>query len=121
VIDDFQWAPVLTALERELQARNLRDHLKLLEHFKRGYERQVRRLGGMPRPPWTTEIIVELAAVFRLEPFTGYYPDAPADGRCPHCRAMLAGRDAFRVRATLADRSLHACRRCGGRWLVLAQ
>lgn len=119
MIEDFRWGPVLVALERELRSRDLRDHLKLLEHFRGGYERQRRRLGGMPRPPWTTEIIVELAAVFRLEPFTAYYPDAPRDGRCPHCRALLAGRDAFTVRATLAERALHACRKCGGRWLVL--
>jgi hypothetical protein len=61
--EDFRWSPVLAALERSLAARDLRDHLARLSEFRAGYERQWRRLGGMARPPGTTEMLVELAAV----------------------------------------------------------
>jgi hypothetical protein len=117
--EDFSWGPVLAALERALQTRGLRDHLAQLATFSAGYEKQRRRLGGMARPPWTTEMIVELAAVFQLAPFADFYVPAPRDGRCPHCRAMLAGRDAWTVRAVVGERAIHACRTCGGRWLVI--
>lgn len=117
--EDFRWGPLLAELERSLAARDLRGHLAGLAVFRSGYDRQSRRLGGMARPPWTSEMIVELAAVFQLAPFTDYYTVAPRDGRCPHCRAMLAGRDAWVVRAVLAERAIHACRTCGGRWLVI--
>ncbi|HEX5661209.1 MAG TPA: hypothetical protein VFX59_28655 [Polyangiales bacterium] len=117
--EDFRWGPLLAELERNLAGRGLRAHLAALAAFRSGYERQVRKLGGMARPPWTTEMIVELAAVFRLAPFEDYYVLAPRDGRCPHCRAPLAGRDAWVVRAVLSERAIHACRTCGGRWLVI--
>lgn len=117
--EDFKWGPVLAELERSFAARGLHDHLSRLACFREGYERQVRKLGGMARPPWTTEMIAELAAVFRLPPFADYYVPSPRDGRCPHCRALLAGRDAWTVRAVIGERSIHACRSCGGRWLVI--
>jgi hypothetical protein len=119
VADDFTWGPVLQALEGELRARGMRGHLELLVQFRRRYDRAARRLHGMSRPPWTTETIVELAACFQLPPFADYYPVAPRDNRCVHCRADLSSREVATVRAVLPDRVLHSCKHCGGRWLVL--
>jgi hypothetical protein len=119
VSDDFRWATLIVELEREFAKRNMRDHLALLARFKDGYDRQSRRLAGMPRPPWTTEMLVELAAIFQLAPFHEFYPVVPRDNRCPHCRADLSSREVQTIRAVLADRQLHGCKHCGGRWLVL--
>jgi hypothetical protein len=121
VSDDFRWATLIADLEREFAKRNMRDHLALLARFKDGYERQSRRLAGMPRPPWTTEMLVELAAIFQLPPFQEFYPVVPRDKRCPHCRADLSSREVQTIRAVLSDRSLHGCKHCGGRWLVLKE
>jgi hypothetical protein len=118
-VNDFQWGPLIQELDRVLRERDMRDHLKLLAHFRAGYERQVRKLSGMSRPPWTTAMIVELAAIFQLPPFQEYYAVAPRDGRCPHCRADLSGKEVATVRAALPDRTLHSCKHCRGRWLVL--
>jgi len=119
VSDDFRWAAVIAELERVFRTRNMRDHLELLLRFKERYDRQSRKLSGMSRPPWTTESLVELAAVFQVEPFTDMYPVAPQDRRCPHCRADLSPREVATVRAVFSDRTLHSCKHCTGRWLVL--
>jgi len=117
-VSDFQWATVIAELEREFAKRELRDHLRSLARLKAGYERQVVRLGGMPRPPWTTERIVELASVFQVAPFADRYPVAARDGLCPHCRANLRPRDGIAIRAVIGERTLLECKRCDGRWLV---
>jgi hypothetical protein len=119
VSDDFRWAPLIAALERELRKRSLDKHLARLAEFSRTYERESRRLMGMSRPPWTTEMLVELAAIFQLRPVADYYPVLPRDNHCPHCRADLSGREVATIRAALSDRALHGCKHCSGRWLVL--
>lgn len=117
--DDFQWGPLIAELERELGKRKLERPLARLAEFKAGYERQSRKLSGMARPPWTTEMLIELAAMFQLHPVANYYPVLPRDNRCPHCRADLSGREIATIRAALSDRALHGCKYCSGRWLVL--
>jgi uncharacterized protein with PIN domain len=67
--------------------------------------------------PWTSETLLEPAAAYQVAPFADRYPIAPNDGRCPHCRAEIAGKSAAPVCGVFADRALHACRKCGGRFL----
>jgi hypothetical protein len=119
VSGDFTWGPVIAELERAFRVRGMRNHLGLLQQFRTGYERQARKLSGMARPPWTTESLVELAACFQIAPFAEMYPVLPGDRRCPQCRADLSAREVATVRAVFADRTLHSCKHCGGRWLVL--
>ena len=92
-----------------------------LRRFAVTYAQRQRKLSGMARPPWTTEILVELAACFQLPPFADYYAVVPRDNRCPHCRADLSSRDVATVRGVFPDRTLHACKHCNGRWLVLKE
>ncbi|MDB4984927.1 MAG: hypothetical protein JWN04_105 [Myxococcaceae bacterium] len=117
--DDFTWADVIAELERAFAERKMRGHLELLAKFKARYDVQRRRLSGMSRPPWTTENLVGLAASFQIAPFADLYPVAPRDNRCPFCRADLSAREVATVRAVYPDRTLHACKHCHGRWLVL--
>lgn len=110
---------MIAELELELRKRNMREQLARLADFSVGYERQSRRLMGLALPPWTTEMLVELAAMFQLPPVASYYPVLPRDNRCPHCRADLSGREVATIRAAISDRTLHGCKHCSGRWLVL--
>jgi hypothetical protein len=121
VVDDFAWGPLIEALERELRARDMTEHLALLAPFRARYARESRRLQGLARPPWTTETLVELAACFQIAPFDDYYPVAAHSRACPHCQADLSGREVATTRAVLPGRRLHSCKHCHGRWLVLEE
>jgi hypothetical protein len=72
--------------------------------------------------PWTSEDLIELAAVYQLDPFgDGRYPLAPNDGRCPHSRAEVAGKSAAPVARVYADRNLHSCRKCSERFVRISK
>jgi hypothetical protein len=118
-VEDFKLAPIIVELERVFQHRNMRGHAEKLARFKAGYEAQRERLARLRDKPWTSETVLELAAVYQVAPFAERYPVAPNDGRCTSCRADIAGRDAAPVCAKFADRTLYECRKCARRFVRL--
>ena len=118
VSEFFRWAPVIDALETTFRRLNMTRHAEQLARFKAGYYAQRRKLEATPRPPWTTENIVELASAFHIPPFEKRYAMVPDDKRCPYCRVELAGRNTAPVVSVFVDRTLHECRKCSGRWLL---
>lgn len=121
--DGFKWAPVIAALARVFGQHGMGTHAEKLARFRAGYEAQTRRLQPMGRErPWTSEELVELvelASVFHVPPFERRYPAVPDDKRCPFCRVDLAGRNAAPVAGVFADRTLHECRQCSKRWVLM--
>jgi hypothetical protein len=90
-VDDFSLAPLLGQLAQIFRERGLTSQLARLEAFAAGYRKQSDRIARMRDAPYTSETIIELAAIYQMEPFADRYPLAPNDGRCPHCRAEIAG------------------------------
>lgn len=116
----FSLAPVIAELERAFQ--KMPAYSAKLAQFKAGYLAQQQRLARMRDDrPWTSETLLELAAVYGVAPFADRYPVAPSDGRCVHCRAEVAGKSAAPVVSVFADRNLHACRKCGGRFVRMSK
>ena len=114
----FSLEPVIAELERVFRDGKMPAYAAKLAAFKAGYQAQQQRLARMREDrPWTSETLLELAAVYQVAPFTDRYPVAPSDGRCVHCRAEVAGKSAAPVVGVFADRALHACRKCSGRFV----
>jgi len=118
-VHDFKLEPVVLELERIFREKGMRGHAAKLAKFKAGYRAQLEKLATMRDKPWTSETVLELAAVYQVAPFTKRYPVVPDDKRCPFCRADLAGNNAAPVCAMFADRSLYECRQCARRFLRL--
>lgn len=116
-MDNFSLGPVIVELERIFREKNMRGHAEKLARFKTGYRAQLQKMSGLRDKPWTSETVLELAAVYQVQPFAERYPVAPEDGRCPLCRAPTAGRDAAPVVAMFADRTLYECRSCTRRFV----
>lgn len=120
-VDDFSLSPLLGQLAQIFRERGLTSQLARLEAFAAGYRKQHERIARMRDKPYTSETIMELAAVYQLAPFANRYPLAPNDGRCPHCRAEIAGRSAAPVAHVYGDRNVHSRRACKGRFVRLAK
>lgn len=120
--ETFSLAPLILDLERVFRDGGMKAYAAKLAAFKAGYQSQQDRLARMREDrPWTSETLLEFAAVYQLAPFAERYPMAPNDGRCVHCRAEVAGKSAAPVVNVYADRNLHACRRCGGRFVRMSK
>lgn len=113
-MEDFSLAPVIVELERLFREGGMRTQAAKLAAFKAGYERQRQRLAGVADKAWTSETVLELAAVYGIKPFANRYPLAPNDGRCPHCRAEIRSAPVVGI---YADRSVCSCRKCSGRFV----
>ncbi|MDB4988284.1 MAG: hypothetical protein JWN04_3462, partial [Myxococcaceae bacterium] len=85
--------------------------------FKTGYRAQLAKIETIRERPFTSETVIELAAVFHVEPFADRYPIAPDEKRCPWCRVDLAGRNAAPLCGVFADRTLYEWRSCSKRFL----
>jgi hypothetical protein len=99
--------------------QNMRTHAAKLARFAAGYQAQRRKLATTRDKPWTSETVLELAAVYQIPPFADRYPIAHADGRCPHCRADVGGRTAAPVCEMYVDRTVYECRKCAKRFVRL--
>lgn len=97
--------------------RSMRRHSEKLARFKAGYQAQRQKLAGARDKPWTSETILEVASVYQIPPLENRYPLAPKDGRCPHCRAEIAGRESAPVCGMYADRTVYECRKCTRRFV----
>lgn len=115
--DSFSLGPVIVELERIFREKNMQGHATKLAKFKAGYRAQLEKIATMRDKPWMSETVLELAAVYQVQPFAERYPLAPDDGRCPFCRADVAGRDAAPVVAMFADRTLYECRKSSRRFV----
>jgi hypothetical protein len=113
-------APVIAELERVFRAGNMKAYVAKLAAFKADLAQQQRLARMREDRQWTSETVLELAAVYQLAPFADKYPLAPQDGRCVHCRAEVAGKSAAPVCGVFADRAVHACRKCGGRFVRIS-
>lgn len=91
-------------------------HLEHLRGYYRDHRRRLRRHALEKRSPWTEDLVLMWAALWRIPPFENVYPQIPR-GRCPCGKSSEA--NTF-IELTFPEGYLMACKACEGRWLVLS-
>ena len=112
-MDRAELLRVAKGLGLEFQRRHMQSQLRCLRDFSAAQKRS--RKARAPGS-WSTEIVLNWAALLKVPPMDKLYPAHPPTLVCPHCASATA---VLRVEISWTDRALLCCQTCSFKWLRL--